>query len=118
MLFVAILSMVGGGAKSLFRNESSFQTGESSSARIRDTALTLLRIYVVLTAICMFGLRGLGMSWFDAVNHAFTCVATGGFSASELRSNGADHVFDDFSDVDAVISGVSTQGRSIERKCD
>lgn len=80
VLFVAILSMIGGGAKSLFRNESSFQSGESSSARIRDTALTLLRIYVVLTAICMLGLRYLGMSWFDAVNHAFTCLATGGFS--------------------------------------
>lgn len=80
VLFVAILSTVGGGAKSLFRNESSFQTGEAASARIRDTALTLWGIYLVLTLTCMVGLKALGMTWFEAVNHAFTCVATGGFS--------------------------------------
>jgi len=80
VLFVAILSAVGGGAKSLFRNESSFNSGEAASARIKDTALSLWKVYVVLTVICILGLRGLGMSWFDAVNHAFTCLATGGFS--------------------------------------
>ncbi|MDA0766897.1 MAG: TrkH family potassium uptake protein [Verrucomicrobia bacterium] len=80
VLFVAILSAVSGGAKSLFRNESSFNSGESASARIKDTALSLWKVYVVLTVICLLGLRGLGMSWFDAVNHAFTCLATGGFS--------------------------------------
>jgi len=80
VLFVAILSTVGGGAKSLFRNESSFQPGEAATARIRDTALSLWKIYFTLTAVCLLGLRGLGLSWFDAVAHAFTCVATGGFS--------------------------------------
>lgn len=80
VLFVAVLSTVGGGAKSLFRNESSFQTGEAASARIRDTALSLWRVYLVLTVLCLLGLRGLGMTWFDAVNHGLTCVSTGGFS--------------------------------------
>lgn len=80
VLFVAILSTVSRGAKSLFRNESSFQPGEAATARIRDTALSLWKIYLVLTLLCMFGLRGLGLSWFDAVAHSFTCVATGGFS--------------------------------------
>jgi len=80
VLFVAILSTLDGGAKSLFRNESSFQTGEASSARIRDTALTLWKVYLVLTVVCLLGLRLLGMSWFDAVAHATTCVSTGGFS--------------------------------------
>ena len=80
VLFVAVLSTIGGGVKSLFRNESSFQTGEAASARIRDTALTLWRVYLVLTATCLLGLRALGMSWFDSVAHALTCVSTGGFS--------------------------------------
>ncbi|NIP93993.1 MAG: TrkH family potassium uptake protein, partial [Akkermansiaceae bacterium] len=80
VLFVAILSTVGGGAKSLFRNESSFQPGEAATARIRDTALSLWKIYCFLTLVCLLGLRLLGMDWFEAVAHAFTCLATGGFS--------------------------------------
>jgi trk system potassium uptake protein TrkH len=83
VLFVAVLSAIGGGAKSLFRNESSFQTGEATSARIRDTALTLWRVYVILTLVCMLGLHLLGMTWFDAVAHAFTCISTGGFSTHD-----------------------------------
>ena len=80
VLFVALLSTMGGGAKSLFRNESSFQPGEAATARIHDTALTLWKIYLILTLVCLIGLRFLGLSWFDAVAHAFTTVATGGFS--------------------------------------
>jgi trk system potassium uptake protein TrkH len=80
VLFVAVLSTISGGAKSLFRNESSFQSGEAATARIRDTALMLWRTYLALTATCLLGLRALGMSWFDAVAHALTCVSTGGFS--------------------------------------
>lgn len=80
VLFVAILSTIGGGAKSLFRNESSFQPGEATTARIRDTALSLWKVYLSLTVVCLLGLKALGLSWFDAVAHAFTTVATGGFS--------------------------------------
>lgn len=80
VLFVALLSYIGVGSKSLFRNESSFQTGEASTARIRDTALTLWRIYCGLTLACVLGLRALGLSWFNAIAHGFTAVSTGGFS--------------------------------------
>jgi trk system potassium uptake protein TrkH len=80
VLFVAILSSMGGGAKSLFRNESSFQPGEATTPRIRDTALSLWKVYLALTLACLLGLRALGMSWFDAAAHSFTCLATGGFS--------------------------------------
>lgn len=80
VLFVAVLSYLGLGAKSLFRNESSFQTGEASTARIRDTALNLIRIYLGLSLACALGLRAMGLSWFDAINHTFAAVSTGGFS--------------------------------------
>ena len=46
----------------------------------------------------------------QAIGAVTVCVATGVFSASELRNNGADHVFEDFSDVGAVISGVFCEG--------
>lgn len=80
VLFVALLSSLGAGTKSLFRNESSFEAAEVSNAKIRDTALLLWKIYLVLTITCLLGLKGLGMSWFDAIAHAFTTVSTGGFS--------------------------------------
>lgn len=80
VLFVAILSYLGMGSKSLFRNESSFQTGEVSTARIRDTALILWKVYVCITAICAIGLKAMGLTSYNAISHAFTVVSTGGFS--------------------------------------
>jgi trk system potassium uptake protein TrkH len=80
VLFVAVLSYLGVGAKSLFQNESSYRGGESGMARIQDTSLALLRIYGAFTVICLLGLRAMGMSWFNAVCHAMATVSTGGFS--------------------------------------
>ncbi|MCP5535940.1 MAG: TrkH family potassium uptake protein [Akkermansiaceae bacterium] len=80
VLFVAILSYLGMGSKSLFRNESSFQTGEASTARIRDTAMILWKVYVCITVVCVLGLKAMGLTTYNAVSHAFTVVSTGGFS--------------------------------------
>jgi len=80
VLFVAVLSALGVGSKSLFQNESSFRGGESGMARIQDTAMILLKIYLGITAACLLGLRFLGMTWFMSINHALTTVSTGGFS--------------------------------------
>ncbi|GAA5496170.1 Trk system potassium uptake protein TrkH [Rubritalea halochordaticola] len=80
VLFVALLSYLGVGSKSLFRNESSFQTGEVSTARIRDTALSLWKVYISITTLCILGLKFMGLTWYNAISHAFTAVSTGGFS--------------------------------------
>ena len=80
VLFVAILSYLGMGSKSLFRNESSFQTGETSTARIRDIASTLWRVYLCITLVCAVGLYAMGLSVYNAISYAFTVVSTGGFS--------------------------------------
>jgi trk system potassium uptake protein TrkH len=80
VLFVAVLSYLGMGSKSLFQNESSFRGGESGNARIQDTALSILKIYLTLTAACAIGLRAMGLSWFHAVCHTMAAVSTGGFS--------------------------------------
>jgi trk system potassium uptake protein TrkH len=80
VLFVAVLSYLGLGSKSLFQNESSFRGGESGMARIHDTSLALLKIYFLISAICAAGLRAMGLSWFNAVCHTMAAVSTGGFS--------------------------------------
>lgn len=47
---------------------------------VRRSAEIVIRIYL---AYCVFGIIALmiaGMNWFDAVNHAFSALSTGGFS--------------------------------------
>jgi len=80
VLFVALLSYLGVGSKSLIRHESSAQLGYGLHARIRQTALLLWQIYLGLSAISAIGLYLLGMSAFDAVLHTFSGISTGGFS--------------------------------------
>jgi len=80
VLFVAVLAYVGVASKSLFRNESSFRTDEAATARIRDTALMLWRVYLAITLVSVLGLHAMGLTWFNSVAHAFTAVSTGGFS--------------------------------------
>ncbi|MGC1481882.1 MAG: potassium transporter TrkG, partial [Chthoniobacterales bacterium] len=80
VLFVALLSTLGVGSKSLFRNESSAQIGYGFHSRIRETATRLWQIYAGLTVICVAGLMVLGMSFYDALLHGFAAISTGGFS--------------------------------------
>lgn len=80
VLFVALLSTLGVGSKALFRHESSAQIGYGFHSRIRQTAMRLWQIYVVLTVVCAVGLMLLGMNFFDSVLHTFAAISTGGFS--------------------------------------
>jgi trk system potassium uptake protein TrkH len=84
VLFVAVLAFVGVGSKNLFHNESSFRSGDCGMARIQDSALGLLKIYLGLFAACALGLRFMGLSWFNAICHAMATVSTGGFSPHNL----------------------------------
>ena len=80
MLFVAVLSFLGVGSRSLMQHESSLNINDAAAARIRDVAKKLLLIYLGLTTLCGLGLWALGMTPFEAVCHAMTTISTGGFS--------------------------------------
>ena len=80
VLFVAVLSYLGVGAKSLFQNESSYRGGDAGMARIHDTSVLLIKIYFCISAACAVGLRMMGLTWFNAICHTMTAVSTGGFS--------------------------------------
>jgi len=71
------------GGQHLFALESS-DTAEKSFARFEEYALRILFAYVLLTALCTFGYDVLGMTFFEAINHAMATVSTGGFSTSDL----------------------------------
>jgi len=47
---------------------------------VRQSAKLVLKIYAAYAIAGTIGLRLAGMDWFDAVNHAFAAVSTGGFS--------------------------------------
>jgi trk system potassium uptake protein len=47
---------------------------------VRQSAAIVLRMYFGYIGCGIIALKIAGMGWFDAVNHAFTAVGTGGFS--------------------------------------
>jgi trk system potassium uptake protein TrkH len=47
---------------------------------VRRSARLVLTIYAGYAVVGIVGLRLAGMNWFDAVNHGFTALSTGGFS--------------------------------------
>lgn len=83
VLFIVLLPNIGIGAVHLFKAEVPGPTNEKVMPRIRDTALTLWGIYVGLTILEIILLMIAGMLPFDAVNHAFSNMATGGFSTKD-----------------------------------
>lgn len=80
VVFVAVLSFLGVGSKSLLQQESSLNISDAGASRIRDVAFKLLKVYLTLTSICLVGLVALGMPVFESVCHAMCTIATGGFS--------------------------------------
>ncbi|MDX3924769.1 MAG: TrkH family potassium uptake protein [Shinella sp.] len=79
-LFVMPYLRVGG--MSFFKLESS-DTGEKPFARIASYTRAFLMVYVLITIACAVTYNILGMNRFDAVNHAMSTVATGGFSTHD-----------------------------------
>ena len=81
VLGVGLLSMINPtGSLSLFKAESTGVQLEKLTPKIKDTAVSLWLVYFVLTFFDILLLKFFGMNWFDAVNHAFSTVSTGGFS--------------------------------------
>jgi trk system potassium uptake protein TrkH len=80
VLAVAILPILGIGGMQLFVAESPGISPDKLKPRIRETAIRLWLIYVALTSAELILLLIGGMSFYDAINHSLTTMATGGFS--------------------------------------
>ena len=80
VLTVAILPLLGIGGMQLFMAEAPGPSTDKLHPRITETAKRLWLIYVSLTFTEFFLLKIAGMGWFDAINHAMSSMATGGFS--------------------------------------
>lgn len=80
VIFVALLPQMAGSAVYLFNAEVTGFSNSRILPRIRTTAIALFYIYLLLTIILTGILASMGMSVYDAVYHACSCIATGGFS--------------------------------------
>jgi trk system potassium uptake protein TrkH len=84
VLAVAILPMLGIGGRQMFKAEIPSPMKDTKlTPRITQTAKGLWLVYVGITTACAIAYRWAGMDGFDAVCHAFSTVALGGFSTHD-----------------------------------
>lgn len=76
---IAFLPALRIGGMQLFRSEG-FETDGSSLGKARDIAASIFSLYSALTIACALVYGAAGMDAFDAVSHAMTTLATGGFA--------------------------------------
>ncbi len=68
----------------LSKMEISSLSQENYKFKTKQTIKVIASVYLGLTILAVVLLKIAGMNWFDAVNHAFSVVATGGFSTKNL----------------------------------
>lgn len=84
VLAVAILPLLGIGGRQLFKAETPGPMKDASlTPRITETARNLWLVYLTATFICILVLKAVGMTWLDAICHAFSAMALGGFSTHD-----------------------------------
>lgn len=84
VLTIAILPLLGVGGMELFASEAPGPTKDKIHPRIKETAKRLWYIYVGLTALqTVLLMYPGGLGFYDAINHSFTTMSTGGFSTKQ-----------------------------------
>lgn len=86
VMAVAILPMLNVGGMKLFQTESS-DWSDKSSPRAKTVAKNIVVVYLILTLLCLIGYMLTGMTFFEAINHSFTTLSTGGYSTSDGSMN-------------------------------
>ncbi|MBI3112759.1 MAG: TrkH family potassium uptake protein [Ignavibacteriales bacterium] len=80
VLSLTVLPLLGMSGKQLFKAEVSGPTKDKLTPRLVETARVLWGLYVLVTVAETIFLMAGGMSFFDALCHSFSTIATGGFS--------------------------------------
>ena len=84
VIAVAILPMLGIGGMQLYRAEAPGPVKDNKlTPRITETAKALFTTYLVFTVACAVAYKVAGMNWFEAICHAFSTIANGGFSTHD-----------------------------------
>jgi trk system potassium uptake protein TrkH len=81
VLAVAVLPLLGVGGAQIFRAETPGPMRETRlTPRINETARGLWFVYGGLSLACLLAYRTAGMSWLDALMHAFSTLGLGAFT--------------------------------------
>ena len=84
VLAVAVLPLLGVGGMQLYKAETPGPLKDSKlTPRITETAKALWFVYLTMTISCTVLYKYFGMSWFDAICHAFSTISIGGFSTHD-----------------------------------
>lgn len=84
VMALAVLPLLGVGGMQLYKGQTPGPVKEERLApRITETVKSLWLVYALITAAGIVSLRICGMSWFDAICHAFSAVGLGGFSTHD-----------------------------------
>lgn len=83
-LAMAVLPLLGVGGMQVYRAEATGPIKDSKlTPRFVQTARSIWSIYFGLTSACILAFHLGGMSWFDALCHAFSVMSLGGFSTHD-----------------------------------
>ena len=89
VLGVGLLPLINpSGSVSLFKAESTGISMDKITPKIKDTANRIWAVYILFTLANFVLLMLFGMNWFDAINHAFATISTGGFSTKNTSLAG------------------------------
>ncbi len=80
VLSLAILPYLGVGGMQLYKAEVPGPTPDRLTPRLKDTAMILWQVYILMTVVQVCFLMAGEMNLYEALAHTFASVATGGFS--------------------------------------
>ncbi len=108
VVFALIALSSGGTTKTKLSNlEMSSLAKDNYRYRTPKIIRILIVVYLGMTALQTVLLWGAGMSWFDAINHSFATIATGGFSTKNLSIAYYDNIWiEGITTVFMVLSGL------------
>ncbi len=103
VMAVTILPLLNIGGMQLFRSEG--MDVEKVVPKSAEISFSIIKIYLVITVICIVSYWLGGMTWFDSVNHALTTVSTGGFSTHTASFGYFDSTLIEIIAIIFIISG-------------
>ncbi len=104
VMAIAVLPTLQVGGMQMFKAEA-FETPDKILPRAAQIAGGMTTVYIGLTLLCGATYWYFGMSAFDALSHAMTTVATGGFSTRDGSIESFHSTAIDYTSVVFMISG-------------
>ncbi len=77
---LALLPTIGRSRMTLTSVEISAFAKDTFNFKMKKAIQVILYVYIISVAVLTLFLKIAGMTWFDAINHSFSTIATGGFS--------------------------------------